>query len=67
MRCPPWQEKGKEEREMSKQYETVIGLEVHVERHENKNILRLLYGIRRGAKYPHLSGMHRYARLPSGP
>ena len=43
---------------MSKQYETVIGLEVH--------ILCLLHCFRRSTKYPYLPGLHRYAGFPSG-
>ncbi len=52
---------------MSKEYETVIGLEVHVElSNQDKNLLWLLYCIRRCTKYPHLSGMYRYAGIASG-
>ena len=40
---------------MAKQYETVIGLEVHVELcHEDENILRLFHGVRRQTQHPHL-------------
>ena len=50
-----------------KQYETVIGLEVHVEAGlSHKDFLRMLHKIRRCAQHPHLPGLHRNARKPSG-
>ena len=51
---------------MAKQYETVIGLEVHGINNENENFLRLLNGIWRCAKYSYLSGVYRYAGFSAG-
>ena len=39
-------------------YETVVGLEVHVELHTNsQNILWLLHVLRCTAEYPYMSGL----------
>ena len=51
---------------MSKQYETVIGLEVHVELATRTKIFCGCSTIRRCAEHPYLPGLHRYAGIPSG-
>ena len=63
---------------MSKQYETVIGLEGQqiVQRfaargsrrtcNKDKNFLWMQYRIRGRTEYTYLPGMYRYAGLPSG-
>ncbi len=52
---------------MSKQYETVIGLEVHVELATRTKIFcSCSTRFRRSAQYPHLPGLHRNAGLPAG-
>ena len=52
---------------MSKQYETVIGLEVHVElATKTKIFCGCSTAVRRCAEYPYLPGMYRYAGFPSG-
>ena len=50
---------------MSKQYETVIGLEVHVEL-ATKTKIFCSCSTAFGGAHPYLPGLHRYAGLPSG-
>ena len=47
---------------MAKQYETVIGLEVHID----KDFLWMQYRIWWGTEYAYLPGLHRYAWVASG-
>ena len=51
---------------MAKQYETVIGLEVHIELYKDKDLLWMQHRIRWRTEYTYLSGMYRYAGIASG-
>ncbi len=52
---------------MKKEYETVIGLEVHVETGDEKqDFLRLLHRIGSKTKYSYLPGLYRYAGFSAG-